>query len=340
MRILNLMLARGRGGLETMAVRYHAALIAEGHDTLSLGHPDGELARHADRFLPLVSHFSHDPLAALTLRRIMAEFKPDLILCHGNRAIQTSVHPLSGGAGKTIAVVHNFRFKRDIARARGALAVSRAVHDALHSAHPDLTVHDMPNFGPLEVRPVKAAPDDTPLIGALGRLHVNKGFDILLEAAAILKANGQDFRLKIAGDGPEKAALQSRVETLGLGEQVELCGWVDAPADYLSGLDLFILPSRVEPFGLVVTEAMAAGVPVVSSDIDGPRDILKPDGQPALGTLCPAEDPQALASAITTAITDWPLTLLRARTAHVKVLETYSQSAGAARLSQILSSWL
>lgn len=175
MRILNLMLAKGRGGLETMAVRYHQALIAQGHTTLSLGHPDGELARQAgDDFRPLISHFSHDPLAALGLRKAIADFRPDLILCHGNRAIQTGVHPLSGGAKTTIAVVHNFRFKRDIAKARAALTVSRAVHDALHTEHPAFAIYDMPNFAPLEARPVKPAPEGTPVIGALGRLHVNK----------------------------------------------------------------------------------------------------------------------------------------------------------------------
>ncbi len=338
MRILNLMLAKGRGGLETMAVRYHQALSAGGHEVMSLGHPQGELARLTTPFAPIVSHFSHDPLAALAVRRHISRFQPDLILCHGNRAIATAVHPICGGAGKTLAVVHNFRFKRDIARARAALTVSRAVRDALHTAHPSLTIFDMPNFAPLEARAVKPAPTDVPVIGALGRLHVNKGFDILLEAAAELVRGGREVRLRIAGDGPEKAALEAQTAAMGLNDRVEFCGWVDSPADYLSGLDLFVLSSRVEPFGLVVTEAMAAGVPVVSFDIDGPREILQPAGSAPLGVLCVPQDSHALAEAITATMNDWPATLARAETARMAALETYGQDAGAARLSQILSS--
>ncbi|GGZ27285.1 glycosyltransferase [Asticcacaulis endophyticus] len=338
MRILNLMLAKGRGGLETMAVRYHQALLAAGHEAMSLGHPQGELARLTAPFAPIVSHFSHDPLAALAVRRHVSQFQPDLILCHGNRAIATAVHPLSGGAGKTVAIVHNFRFKRDIARARAALTVSRAVRDALHKAHPLLKIFDMPNFAPLEARPVKPAPKGVPVIGALGRLHVNKGFDILLEAVAELVRGGREVRVRIAGDGPEKVALEAQTTALGLNDRVEFCGWVDSPADYLSGLDLFVLSSRVEPFGLVVTEAMAAGVPVVSFDIDGPREILQPTGSAPLGGLCAAQDAGDLAQAINAAIDDWPATLARAEAARMAALETYGQDAGAARLSQILSS--
>lgn len=340
MRIVNLMLAKGRGGLETMAVRYHHALSAAGHEVLSLGHPQGELARLTVPFAPVTSHFSHDPLAAFSLRRAVAALRADLILCHGNRAIATAVHPLSGGAGKAIAVVHNFRFKRDIAKARAALTVSRAVHDALHTAHPTLAIYDMPNFAPLETRPVKPAPTGVPVIGSLGRLHVNKGFDIFLETVAELVRNGHDVRLRLAGDGPENAALKAQTVALGLSDRIEFCGWVDNPADYLSSLDLFVLSSRVEPFGLVVTEAMAAGVPVVSFDIDGPREILQPKGSEPLATLCPPHDAPALAQAITTVTDNWPAALARAEIARATALNTYGQAAGATRLSQILSSLL
>ncbi|MDC7676260.1 glycosyltransferase [Asticcacaulis machinosus] len=338
MRIVNLMLAKGRGGLETMAVRYHHALRSAGHEVISLGHPQGELARLTTPFAAVSSHFSHDPLAAFTLRQRAAHFRPDLIIAHGNRAIATAVHPLSGRADKTVAVVHNFRFKRDIAKAHAALTVSCAVHNALHESHSRLKIFDMPNFAPLEARPVKPAPTGVPVIGALGRLHVNKGFDILLEAVAELVRGGREVRLRIAGDGPEKAALETQTAALGLSDRVEFCGWVDSPADYLSGLDLFVLASRVEPFGLVVTEAMSAGVPVVSFDIDGPREILQPSGSPAFGMLCAPQDPQALAQAIAITMNDWPATLARAETARTIALETYGQDAGAARLSQILSS--
>ena len=162
--------------------------------------------------------------------------------------------------------------------------------------YPVLATHLMENFVPLAERPVKAPPEGIPVIGALGRLHVNKGFDILLQAAALLRERGMPVKLQIAGDGPEAGTLRTLAARLGLqAEDLTFTGWVTGPADYLAKLDLFVLPSRVEPFGLVVVEAMAAGVPVIASDIDGPRTILK-SGE--LGAMVAPEDPSALADAI------------------------------------------
>jgi glycosyltransferase involved in cell wall biosynthesis len=202
------------------------------------------------------------------------------------------------------------------------------VYDSVHAANPGLPVFEVPNFGPLTERPVKPAPQGTPVIGTLGRLHVNKGLDVMLRALTLLP----DVRLRIAGDGPELGSLQALAAELGVTDRVDFCGWVEA-ADYLHGLDLFVLPSRVEPFGLVVTEAMAAGVPVVATKIDGPREILL-DGQ--FGAVCANEDPNALADAIRAVIADWPAALKRAVAAQHYALTHFSLEAGARRLSAVV----
>ena len=105
------------------------------------------------------------------------------------------------------------------------------------------------------------------------------------------------------------------------------------PADFLNGLDLFALPSRVEPFGLVVAESMAAGVPVVATDIDGPKEILQ---HGALGQLCAAEDAESLAVAIGIVLADWKTTLAKARAAQVYALSQFSLEAGQTRLVDTL----
>ena len=334
MRILNLMMGKSRGGLEAMAVRYHEALQAAGFDVLSAGHPHGMLAGLSD-FRPLTTSFSQDPFSALKLKAIAKRFRPDLVIVHGNRALFVATHPWAGLADKTLAVVHNFRAKATLAKVHAALCVSPAVKQDVEQTYPALATHLMENFLPLAVRPVKAPPEGTPVVGALGRLHVNKGFDILLQAAALLRERGLPVKkLQIAGDGPEEDTLKTLAARLGLGtEDLEFTGWVTGPADYLAKLDLFVLPSRVEPFGLVVVEAMAAGVPVISSDIDGPRTILK-SGE--LGVMVPPEDPSALADAIAAALANWPATLERARKAQVQALEIYDQAAGQRRLTALL----
>ena len=339
MRIVNIMLAEVRGGVETMALRYHQALRRSGFDVLSLGHSKGVFADAAaageiaaEDFVPVDALINHDPGAALKLRAVNARFRPDIVLAHGNRPTGIALLPFVGTARKTVQIVHNFRHKPQARGLRAAIAVSASVHDTLRAAHPGLAVFDVLNFAPLDVRPVKPAPPGPPVIGTLGRLHDNKGIDVMLRAFARLRDQGVTARLRIAGDGPERARLQALAGELGVGDLVEFPGWVTA-ADYLATLDLFVLPSRVEPFGLVVAESMAAGVPVVASRIDGPREIL---GGGELGRLVAPEDDAALAEAIGLAIGDWDGTLRRAAAAQAYARDHFGLDAGARRLKTVL----
>lgn len=334
MRVLNIMLARQRGGVETMAVRYHQALEQAGFEVVSAGHPQGMLAEALDAspaFHPLSAHHNYDPIAALSLGRLARRFKPDLVLAHGNRAAGLALNPLSGITGRTVQVVHNFRHKPEISRLRAAIAVSDPVYESLRGHFPDLPVFAVNNFAALSPHPVKPAPTGVPVLGTLGRLHANKGLDVVLRAIARLRDQGVTLRLRIAGDGPVREELVQLTATLGLADRVTFCGWMTPAGDYLSGLDLFLCPSRVEPFGLVVIESMAAGVPVVASDIDGPRQSL--DGG-RLGYLCAREDPIAMADAIRQAISDWPGTLQKARLARDHALSQFSLEAGTGRLAE------
>ena len=340
MRIVNIMLADVRGGVETMALRYHQALRRAGFEVLSLGHPKGIFAEAVlagemapEDFEPVEARINHDPRAALRLRSVNARFRPDIVLAHGNRPTGIALLPFTGTAQKTVQVVHNFRHKPQVDRLRAVISVSASVSGDLRAAHPSLAVFDVLNFAPLDARPVKPRPAGPVVIGTLGRLHDNKGIDVMLRAFAQLRDRDVAARLRIAGDGPERPALRAMATDLGLDNQVEFTGWVSPAADYLATLDLFVLPSRVEPFGLVVAEAMAAGAPVIASRIDGPKEILK-DG--ALGRLVAPEDDAALATAIVEAIEDWPTTLERAASAQTYALDHFSLEAGTRRLKTVV----
>lgn len=339
MRILNIMLAEVRGGVETMALRYHQAMRRGGIDVLSLGHSRGVFAEAvaagemaAGDFVPVDALINHDPGAALRLYAANKRFGPDIVLAHGNRPAGIALLPFVGTARKTVQIVHNFRHKPQVHRLRAAISVSASVSGHLRVAQPGLAVFEVLNFAPLDVRPVKTPPQGPPVIGTLGRLHENKGIDVMLRAFARLRDGGVEARLRIAGDGPERPRLHALAAALGLGDAVEFTGWV-SPADYLATLDLFVVPSRVEPFGLVVTEGMAAGVPVIASRIDGPREILK-DGE--LGRLVAPNDEAALADAIVQAFGGWDATLRRATAAQAHALKHFSLEAGARRLKSVL----
>ena len=161
------------------------------------------------------------------------------------------------------------------------------------------------------------------VVKTLGRFVHKKGFDVLLHAAAHAAAQGATFRLEIGGDGPERSSLKALAARLGIGDRVTFCGWIDDVAAFLADADLFVLPSRIEPFGIVILEAMACGVPIVATRVSGPLETL--DEHTAL--LVPSDDPAALAEALM-AVFDAPDAAgARAHAALASFKANYAESA-------------
>ncbi len=110
---------------------------------------------------------------------------------------------------------------------------------------------------PIEELDPPARTDDRFTIGMLSRHDPVKGIDLAIRAVERL---GPDVRLVVVGDGAERPALEALVEQLGVGDRVELDGWDDRARHRLAGVDLYLLPSRLEAFPVTVMEAMQAGV--------------------------------------------------------------------------------
>ena len=121
---------------------------------------------------------------------------------------------------------------------------------------------------------------DRPYIFALGRVVEKKGFDLLLAAYAAMDERFRTADLVIAGAGDALDGLRRRATELGVDGLVHFVGRLDrhAVADAMSGAALFVMPSRLEPFGIVVLEAWRAGVPVVATNHGGPPEFVR-DGQ-------------------------------------------------------------
>ena len=135
---------------------------------------------------------------------------------------------------------------------------------------------------------------------ALGRLTRQKGFDVLIDAAARMPA-APDWHIDIYGDGPERGTLQHRIKRRGMQNRITLHHHTGFPHEVLRKADVFVLPSRYEGFGLVLAEAMMHGVQVIAADCpQGPRELLD-DGR--LGQLVPVEDSAALALALQKVLT-------------------------------------
>jgi glycosyltransferase involved in cell wall biosynthesis len=137
---------------------------------------------------------------------------------------------------------------------------------------------------------------------AAGRLKRQKGFDLLLEAFAPVADRYPDWTLDIFGNGPQREALEQQLVDLGLAGQVRINAATSRLGEQLRGASIFVLSSRYEGFPLVLLEAMAAGLAVVSFDCPtGPGEILA-DG--VSGLLIPREDVPALTEALVRLIVD------------------------------------
>ena len=134
-------------------------------------------------------------------------------------------------------------------------------------------------------------------VGAVARLSPEKGLDDLLRAVALLAGRGVALRVVLAGDGPSRASLTRLAAALGIAGRVEFRGEVSheqVPA-VLAELDIFVMPSRAEGFGVAALEAQAMQVPVVATRVHGIPDVVQ-EGVTGLLTL--PRDVEALAGAI------------------------------------------
>lgn len=140
--------------------------------------------------------------------------------------------------------------------------------------------------------------DEAPLpVGFIGRLDPIKRLPDLIREVGLLRGR---VRLHIFGEGVERPALERLIAYLQLNEIVTVHGAVPRPQDALRRIGLLVLPSKAEGFGLVLIEAMAAGVPVLATNVPGIRDVVR---NGATGILVPP-DPSALAAALERLVQD------------------------------------
>ena len=346
--ILHAMLGKGLGGLEQVFLDYQPILEAyaarDGGAAVGVVRAGGKVAQQeAGRVPPLATmpaYTDWDPITLGAARRIVKAAAPDLILSHGQRPARLMARVAPPKAVLAICV-HKPAFDVETTRTH-YVCVGRHLADlAIERGVPAKRVHFVPNA----VKPptALAAPFRdgvcSPRIVAAGRLHPKKGFDVLIAALAMLRDGwegfgGQAFDCEIAGEGDERAKLEGLVAQHGLGDRVRLVGWRNDVSAFLATGDVFAFPSYQEGFPLVLLEAMAVGLPAVSSAIPGPVEMIE-DG--ADGVLVPPGDPAALAQALAAVIATPQKALALGAAARAKVLADYGPESLQRRLDAALN---
>jgi glycosyltransferase involved in cell wall biosynthesis len=158
---------------------------------------------------------------------------------------------------------------------------------------------------------------DCVVFGGIMELHERKGPDILLRAFAQVHAKFPNTKLFIAGTGEMRRELNELVKELGIGRDVQLFGWIRDINRFLDDIDIFVLPSRREAFGLVILEAFARKKPVVATETGGIPDIIVNN---VSGILVPPDDIGALAQEMEVLLKDKKTCLMLAEEGYKQLI--------------------
>jgi glycosyltransferase involved in cell wall biosynthesis len=179
-----------------------------------------------------------------------------------------------------------------------------------------------------ELRAKLMGTTERPIVLTLARLDRQKGHCYLLEAAALVP----EAVFVLAGEGPERPALEAQAKALGLDDRVMFLGFRDDVCDLLASCDLFVLPSLFEGLPLSVLEAMAAGKPVVATAIGGTDEAVV---RGETGLLVPPAAPSALAEAIRTILSDPVLSRRFGTAGRARVQQAFSAETMVRRITAI-----
>lgn len=185
---------------------------------------------------------------------------------------------------------------------------------------------------PMYIRKENNLPNTTYVLGSVGRLTYQKGFDLLLQAIKLLER--EDVFLIVAGTGEDHEMLEAKVAELGLQSQVKFSGFRRDIPKFLSGLDLYIHPSRYEGMSLAVLQAMASGKPIIATNVEGMSELIVDSEH---GWLVPKEDPGALSAAIDAALSSPTTAQKRGKAAQIRVKTQFDEDLMIERWERILT---
>lgn len=312
------------GGVQVHIRELAGRLLGEGHDVQVL-----TPARHAIpeprvrvvgrpvnlRYNASSAPIDPRPWSYLEVRDALREFRPDVLHAHEPETPSTSMWATLASRAPVVATFHSGAegsrlfaataplIRRVTRRISVQVAVSRAA-ERFVAPRIGGSFQIVPNGVDVErfanVQPADLGPGRKLLF--VGRLDERKGFPIAVGAFASLAAERPDLRLIVVGDGPQRSAVDAL--SADVRDRVSMLGAVantDLPP-YHAACDVFLGTSvGGESFGIVLVEAMAAGLPVVASDIRGYDEVVRHDVD---GLLVPPGDPVALAAAVGSVLDD------------------------------------
>jgi glycosyltransferase involved in cell wall biosynthesis len=323
------MLAKGFGGAERLFVDLCLSLCEFGQEVQAICLKDSSSARilsnHPQIQLETITvSGSWDLFAPSKIRRLLEKHKTGVVQAHLARGALLAGKACKQAGLPLVVTTHNYikiKYYKNV-----TMLVPPTQDQYNYYLHQGVKADRMKlinHFSPLQEKEKSSISDPSVLrIVTLGRLVNKKGFHVLLGAfAEMQKKTKTKSELFIGGTGPEQNELIKQSKELGLTENVNFVGWLDNVTEFLQDADLFVLPSLDEPFGIVVLEAMALGLPIVSSDSQGPKQILDED----CAWLSKAGDKNSLAKALLQAGDNYDERVRKSNNALERFKQNYSK---------------
>lgn len=298
MKILNAIHAQGIGGVDQVFRNYTEILIQKNHEVALLISDNGCDKYVAKRIFKLKN--SSQIFDCIKLLWILLTFKPDVVLCHSNRLMKWMKIMRFFSKAKSVAINHGISFKSSL-NCDYIVSINQQISDLVVEAGFDKNKSFvLSNVIKVDQKYRQKHLKTLPIIGMYGRIEPRKGFDILIAAAGILVKNGHDLRLKIGGfevpGGYNLSTLKEFAKNHGVLEKCEFVGTVLDKPKFFENVDIFCVPSREEPFGLVILEGFLFSTLVISSNTDGGKFLIKNEED---GLLFENENAKDLAEKIT-----------------------------------------
>ncbi len=283
MKIINAMFGKKLGGIEQAFLNYAESLAIKGHEVICLVHPKAKIIPKLQELIKeypqkiscekITNISKWDIFAKQRLNNLVAKEKPGAIIAHGSRAAILLRFAASNNKIPLIATVNNY-WLDNIIDADYLFSISQDIINSLAGKFDERKIFKVPNSIRLIDEPAFRVRNNKPVIGVMARMVEKKGVNVFIKALSILDKRGIDFSAVIGGEGELLDKMQQLRDELKLNDKVRFTGWVKDKDKFYHDIDIFCLPSLSEPFGIVLLEAMQARRPIVSTNIEGPAEIL------------------------------------------------------------------
>lgn len=356
MKIINIILTSQNGGAEQAFIDYTLALKTLGHQVIAILKHDAPYAEAVANLgvevIKINNNFGYyDYFAICKIAQVIKENDAKIAISHIGRSTvltKKAIKKLKNNKVLQVAVNHSDNVKRSIG-ADLIFSVNKNIfYKTIDLGQAEDRSFVIPNA--IDLSDAILVPDEIDLaqkneivIGAIGRFDRTKGFGHLIKTIKYLNDNfaaklNKKFLLKLAGAGYFEEELKKLVKELNVENEVEFLGWIKDKKDFFSAIDIFVLPSENEPFGIVLLEAMKFAKPIIATDADGPKEILTNEKDGLIVSLHDYKTlNERLGAAVLQLIEDKILINKMVKNASEKLAKKYSYQALVERFREIFS---